>query len=156
MKRNYAILPLNPERLAEALALVETVFIEFEAPDYSEQGIQEFHKFIDGKRIRKELETSSLALWACFHDQRIVGVLGVEPRGHICLLFVSGAFHRQGIAKMMLEKGLAGFRRKKFAQVTVNSSPYAVQAYQRMGFVPLQPEQCINGIRFIPMALSLA
>lgn len=145
---------IGSETLQEAMELVKAVFMEFEAPDYSEQGIQEFLKFIDMERVRKQIETSLLTLWACFNGQRVIGVLGVETRGHVCLLFVSGDFHRQGIAKALLERGLGVFCHKKFAQITVNSSPYAVKAYERMGFVSAQPEQCINGIRFTPMTLD--
>lgn len=150
----YRIEQVSSHFFQQALALVENVFMEFEAPDYSEQGVEEFRKFINPERIQKEIDSSALRLWGCFHERQIVGVLGVESKGHICLLFVAKEFHRQGIAKAMLEKGLAPLREKNLPQVTVNSSPYAVPAYQRMGFITTQPEQCFNGVRYIPMALS--
>ncbi len=40
-------------------------------------------------------------------------------------------------------------------ELTVNASPNAVLAYERLGFTPAGPEQTVNGIRFIPMALAL-
>ena len=155
MCAEHRIKQIGSDTLQEALGLVKAVFMEFEAPDYSEQGIQEFLKFIDMDRIRKQIETSSITLWAFFNGKQVIGVLGVETRGHICLLFVSGAFHRQGIARALLKRGFGIFNRKKTTQITVNSSPYAVKAYERMGFVSTQSEQCINGIRFIPMSLDL-
>ena len=155
MRENLIISPLGAERLDEALFLVKEVFMEFEAPDFSEEGVKEFLKFVDKARIQNEMDSSALDLWVCLQAQRIVAVLGVEAKGHISLLFVSGAFHRQGIARAMLEKGLAACRQKGLTQVTVNSSPYAVQAYKRMGFIAMQPEQCIHGIRFTPMTLHL-
>ena len=39
--------------------------------------------------------------------------------------------------------------------VTVNSSPYAVGFYKKLGFVPLGPEKQADGIRFTPMRLSI-
>ena len=38
---------LEPEALEEALALVWEVFAEFEAPEYTQEGIEEFWRFID-------------------------------------------------------------------------------------------------------------
>lgn len=35
--------------------------------------------------------------------------------------------------------------------ITGNAAPNAVPAYRAMGFVEQDCEQCINGIRFIPM-----
>ncbi|WP_094603611.1 GNAT family N-acetyltransferase [Sporomusa silvacetica] len=40
-------------------------------------------------------------------------------------------------------------------EITVNSSPYAVLIYEKMGFVRTDVEQEINGIRFIPMKFNI-
>ncbi len=34
---------------------------------------------------------------------------------------------------------------------TVNSSPYAKEVYEHLGFVCTDTEQCVNGLRFYPM-----
>ena len=47
MSTKKEIRKLEPEALEEALALVWEVFAEFEAPDYSQEGIEEFWRFID-------------------------------------------------------------------------------------------------------------
>ena len=36
-------------------------------------------------------------------------------------------------------------------ELTLNSSPYGLPFYLRLGFFPLSEEQEINGIRFTPM-----
>jgi predicted GNAT family N-acyltransferase len=36
-------------------------------------------------------------------------------------------------------------------EISVNSSLYAVEAYERLGFVATDTEQQKNGIRFVPM-----
>jgi hypothetical protein len=41
-------------------------------------------------------------------------------------------------------------------KITVNSSPDAVGASRRMGFIPTSEEQLVNGVRFVPMGLSLS
>ena len=43
----------------DAIDLIWSTFLQFEAPDYSEEGIQSFKAFIDDKEIRKTLENSS-------------------------------------------------------------------------------------------------
>ncbi len=153
--RKYHIERMDFGFLRQAIELVESVFMEFEAPGYSDQGIEEFHKYIQIERLQNEMVSSRLMMWGCFLDKKLVGVLGIETKGHICLLFVAKELHRQGIAKTLLKEGLLLFRDKNFSQITVNSSPYAVPAYQRMGFAVTQPEQDVNGIRFTPMVLSL-
>ncbi|WP_460645598.1 GNAT family N-acetyltransferase [Lacrimispora brassicae] len=40
--------------------------------------------------------------------------------------------------------------------MTVNSSPYAVEIYHKLGFVDTDTEQLVNGIRFIPMEYTFA
>ena len=37
---------------------------------------------------------------------------------------------------------------------TVHSSPYAVEVYRHLGFVPTDEEQTVDGLRFTPMQYS--
>ena len=70
-----------------------------------------------------------------------------EPQ-HISLFFVKEAWHRQGVGRLLFD----AMRRDYAAQVfTVNSSPYAVEVYRHLGFVPTDTEQLTNGIRYTPM-----
>ena len=50
---------INDTQISNAIDLIWATFIQFEAPDYSEEGIQSFKAFIDDKEIRKTLENSS-------------------------------------------------------------------------------------------------
>ena len=57
-----------------------------------------------------------------------------------------GAFHAGELV------GVLAMRRDYTDQVfTVNSSPYAVEVYRHLGFVPTDTEQLTNGIRYTPM-----
>ena len=38
--------------------------------------------------------------------------------------------------------------------MTVNSSPYAVGIYRKLGFKAVDDEQSVNGLRFTPMTLE--
>jgi hypothetical protein len=62
------------------------------------------------------------------------------------MLFVRSSRQRGGIARGLL--AAAGDAKCAF---TVNSSPNAVSAYERLGFRITGSEQCLHGIRFVPM-----
>ena len=61
----------------------------------------------------------------------------------------------RGIAKKLMNRAMAMGNRKDISFFDVNSSPYAVEIYKKMGFVPTDDEQLVNGIRFIPMKKEL-
>jgi GNAT superfamily N-acetyltransferase len=73
------------------------------------------------------------------------------------LLFVDKSHQRKGIARELLKRSIEICRKRKsdIQRVTVNSSPNAVTAYQKIGFKDIEDEKVVNGIRFIPMELIL-
>lgn len=78
-----------------------------------------------------------------------MGVLATRKQGnHLALFFVAGEYHRQGIGKKLFAtvKSLA-----TADTITVNSSPYAVKIYRKLGFSATDSEQVVNGLSFIPM-----
>lgn len=40
-------------------------------------------------------------------------------------------------------------------RMTVNASPYAIPVYRKLGFIDIDVEQVINGIRFTPMVYEI-
>ncbi len=146
---------MEPQRLKESLDLVWRVFLEFEATDYSEQGVATFYEFIEYDAMAKRIQDRELALWYAQEGEAVVGVVAVRPQahvspaqahGHISLLFVEKQHHKKGIARRLVETATRGN-----TTVTVNSSPYAVHIYKRLGFVSTDSEQLLNGIRYTPM-----
>ena len=138
---------LTIEDLEPALRLAWEVFLKFEAPDYSEEGIQEFKKYIAPATARERFESRVLMLGA-FVSGNLAGVLEAGTSTHISMLFVAEKYHKQGIAKALFNEALAKLEN---ANITVNSSPYAIEVYKKLGFVATGEEQTINGIRFLPM-----
>lgn len=128
----------------KALILVWNVFLEFEAPDYSEEGINTFHGFINNDATVKALE-----MYGAYNDGHCVGVIATRDTGtHISLFFVGKDFHRQGIGRKLFEHVLKGNAAR---QITVNSSPYAVEIYHKLGFTDTETEQLTDGLRYTPM-----
>ena len=137
-----SIKQLDKKEIGGALDLVWNVFLEYEAPDYTQEGIETFYK-----SIHEENYLSMLAVYGAFIGEELVGVIATRNGGkHIALFFVDGKHHRQGIGKQLFKTG-------QKEEMTVNSSLYAVPIYNRFGFKDTGTEQAVNGVRFIPMEL---
>lgn len=147
------IRPLLPDEIEPCRSLVRSVFDRFEAPDYSREGAASFYSFLDS--VPEQFSSGALKIWAALREDRLIGVLAMRDGRHICLLFVDPGFHRQGIARSLVQTAAAFARESGQEQLTVNSSPYAVPAYHRLGFSDLGPEQTADGIRFTPMRCPL-
>ncbi len=148
----YNISDVMNQYLAEALGLVWNVFCEFEAPEYCEEGVAEFKRYIEPDAIHAKLESGELQMWISLSEDRVTGVIALRPPCLISLLFVDKHYHHQGIARTLFEHVLALVKAKgEHHEMTVFSSPYAAGYYRRMGFADTDTEQTVNGIRFIPM-----
>ncbi len=138
---------IKDNEMADAIDLVWRVFLEFEAPDYTEEGIEEFRKAINDKDWVNKRD-----FYGAFEDNKILGVIATKDLNHIALLFVDGRYHRRGIGTKLYEK-VRSLNTSNF--FTVNSSPYAHEVYKHLGFIDTDREQCIHGLRFIPMRKEL-
>ena len=67
---------------------------------------------------------------------------------HIALFFVEPCFQRQGVGRALF---LAANDACLLDEMTVNSSPYAIEIYKKLGFHAFSEEQLKDGIRFTPM-----
>ena len=150
---NYQIRELCVYDIRNAIDLVWEVFEEFEAPEYSEEGIKSFRDFIEYNSILEKYNNNNIFMYGCFDNNELLGIVAVREFKHICLLFVKKIFHNQGIAKNLFKFAID--KCKNISQypleITVNSSPYAVGFYHRMDFINTDEEQIVNGIKFIPM-----
>lgn len=147
------IIQLQKEEIKEALDLVWAVFQEFQAPEYSEQGIEEFQKFIFYHSNIEQYKEGKVSFWGWKEDDELAAVIATRGKNHISMLFVKKEYHRQGIARRLFKtvedtcKSLDGI-----SEITVNSSRFAVPVYKSLGFTETDNEQLVNGIRFTPMS----
>lgn len=138
---------INRDEREEALRLVEKTFMEYEAPDYPEKGIETFKNSV----FKSEKFLQSIVIYGAFEENKIVGIIATRNGGsHIALFFVDGAHHRNGIGRKLFETALKDCPGDT---MTVNSSPYAVEVYHHFGFVDTDKEQLTDGIRYTPMVL---
>ena len=128
----------------DALELVWKVFLKYEAPDYTKEGADEFFKSIHDDEWLNQIN-----MYGAFDGDRLVGVIATRQEGtHIALFFVDGEYHRKGIGRLLFQRVLED---NKVNYMTVNSSPYAVPVYEKLGFEATDKEQVKNGLRFTPM-----
>ena len=139
----YSVRRLAPEEVPAALELCWQVFLEFEAPEYSPEGVAAFRASLDDKeRVRK------LNFYGAFDGEKLVGVLCMRAPQHIGGFFVDAVYHCRGIGRRLFEAMRQDYEVQAF---TVNSSPYAAEVYRRLGFVPTDTEQLTDGLRYTPM-----
>ena len=156
MNEQIRIRNLDESEINKAYKLVYLVFNEFVAPLYSEDGIEEFSKFIDPPQLKERLRTDSFMLVAEIESE-FIGVIGIRDWRHIFLLFVKSDYQRRGIASLLLNEALKRCKSNNhnLEKLTVNSSPNAVTAYERMGFKATCEEQLTKVICYVPMVLDL-
>lgn len=131
-------------QISNAINLIWETFLKFEAPEYSAEGVQSFRAFIENKEIIQTLE-----FWGAYDNNELKGVIATNKnRKHICYFFVKAEYHRQGIGKKLWEYVLNNNQNEI---ITVNSSPYAVPVYHKLGFVDTDIEQLTDGIKYTPM-----
>lgn len=65
MIEDYIVTQMNKDSIKKygALDLVWQVFLEFEAPEYSDEGIQEFKNFIDINSIEQKIDKNEMLFW---------------------------------------------------------------------------------------------
>ena len=141
---SFTIRRLSENERQAALDLAWAVFSEYESPDYSQEGTEEFRKC-----LHDEEYLSGLNYYGAFDGEKLIGEIAIRPdRKHICFFFVDGRYHRRGIGTRMFRRLLEDYSGET---ITLNSSPYGLPFYKAIGFVPTDEEKTVNGIRFTPM-----
>lgn len=74
---------IDKTALNEALSLVWRVFQEYGAPDYTQQGIDEFYN-----SIHDESFLSKLSMLGAYVNKELVGVIAKEITAHISHCFL--------------------------------------------------------------------
>ena len=141
------IRPLADSEINAALKLAWDVFLEFEAPDYPPEGVEEFRL-----TLKNEEYLSGLKYYGAFDGEKLVGILAIrairEAAAHICFFFVDAQYQRKGIGTKLFSRMMEDFSGRT---VTLNSAPYGKPFYKKLGFAETDVEQTVNGITFTPM-----
>ncbi len=130
-------------------SLAREVFDQFVAPQYETEGVAEFHRYASVEALSQRHKSGHNTLVA-EHSGELVGMLHLREPRHVSMLFVQSSRQRGGIARGLLAAAGA-LTGETDCEFTVNSSPNAISAYDRLGFRITGSEQCVHGIRSVPM-----
>lgn len=143
-KNSFIIRKLEASEVDKAKCLAWKVFSEYESPDYSAEGSEEFRKCLHDEKYLAGIE-----YYGAFKENMMIGMIGVRrEQCHICFFFVDGRYHRLGIGTRLFKQLISDYQGKN---ITLNSSPYGLLFYKALRFIETDREQTINGIRFTPM-----
>ena len=134
---------IKKEELQETMDLAWKVFLKFEAPDYPEEGVEEFRRSIYDSEFVSKLE-----IYGAFEENTILGMIATRNMNHIAMYFVDEKYQGQGIGRKLYDTVCEVNTDNYF---TANASPYAKEIYEHMGFECQQEMQQVNGIKFYPM-----
>lgn len=135
---------LKKEEYSEAIQISLSVYMNCGKADFDKEGLDTFKKFIyDEKRL------NDLTIYGAFESNELVGMMAFRDEDkHISLFFIKPEYHRKGIGRLLFQSVINDH---PLAEMTVNSSTYAVPFYRNLGFVITGKRQTQNGISSVPM-----
>lgn len=156
IEEKYIIRPAYRNEWEDAMALAWKTFMQFEAADYTKEGIESFKNFISDNFLYRMFTLGAYQLFCAFDGEKMIGMISLRNETHISLLFVDEKYHRQGVGRALI-KYLSDYLLNEIGKnfLTVNGAPYAVGFYHHCGFVDQGPEETNDGIRYTPMKLML-
>jgi predicted GNAT family N-acyltransferase len=152
LKNDILFREAQPQEVQAITELVLRVFDKYVGCGYSEEGRAVFRIYCDPSAMATRLRQGNSFCQVAVLKQKIIGMIEVRDGNHIALLFVDDRYHKNGIAKNLINVAL---KKAKATDIEVNSSPFAVNIYKRMGFEQLDEELEKDGIRFVPMKKSI-
>ncbi|MBU2601335.1 MAG: GNAT family N-acetyltransferase [Actinobacteria bacterium] len=150
----FQVRDMAPGEEAAVLALVMAGFDEFVRPDFTDEGVAEFERSARSFVLDRP-DDHFLAV--AEEGDRLLGMLDLRDGSHIALFFVDAGRQGRGIGRSLLAHAIERCRvaDPDVGTMSVNSSPWAVPAYERLGFVAVDVESELKGIRFVPMIKQL-
>jgi GNAT superfamily N-acetyltransferase len=120
-------------------------FVEAVAPLYPPEGIATFQEYAQAGAIQAR-DGEGHMTFVAEQDKRITGMLHVRTPAHLAMLFVLPNHQRTGLARSLLETA------DRHARIlSVNASPNAVPAYEKLGFAVVGEMEQHKGMWVVPM-----
>ena len=138
-----------------AMEMVWKTFQRFNAPEYSQEGVESFYKFIINPLLEDMFIEGSYITCGAYEDDRIVGFGGYRNKNFLSMLFVDENYQNMGIATRLVDVLSKDMIRREQTVMRVNSSPYAIGFYENYGFVAVDERQISVGVEYLPMELDL-
>lgn len=143
---------LRPEEGVEAVALILSLFEQYIARDYTDEGSVVFRDYVTASSLVTD-DAENFALVATVEGS-IVGIAKIKRKNHLSMLFVSSDHQGRGLGRRLLEAAMSECikRDPEVVRLTTNSSRFGFPFFIKQGFKAVSEEAIINGVRFTPMA----
>jgi GNAT superfamily N-acetyltransferase len=131
------------------------LFEQYIFPDYTEEGKEAVRRYITVPSLIAD-DSENFTLVARLHGS-LVGIAKVKSRNHLSMLFVLGPCQGRGYGRRLLEAAITECkaRHPDLANVSANSSRFALPFFREHGFRVVDEERQVTGIRFTPVRLDL-
>jgi len=139
-----------------ASAVVHASFTALAAADWEPQAQQVFLTESSPETLAEKLKVAAYAAGA-FASAQMVGFLLMPTPALLGMLFVHPEWLRRGIARALWEKARTHIESAIPAVKTIelNATPYSLEFYRSIGFVPISAEFRREGCRATRMACWL-
>lgn len=156
METSYQIRSAYRNEWQDAMALAWKTFLRFEADVYTSEGVNNFRNFITDSTLYRMFVMGAYQMFVALDQGTVIGMITLRNPTHISLLFVDEKYHRHGIGRALV-KYLTEYLLSEVgvSKVTVNSSPYGVGFYHKLGFRDIRSEEKKDGIIYTPMEFIL-
>ena len=137
----------------DAMALAWKTFMEFEAKDYTKEGIESFKDFVTDSVLKRMFEMGAYQLFVAVDNLgKVFVMISLRSETHISLVFVDSNYHYKGVGRaLMNELWDYVIKEEGYRRVTVNAAPYAIGFYHKLGFKDTGREEMRDGIIYTPM-----
>ncbi|MGZ8467974.1 MAG: GNAT family N-acetyltransferase [Gemmatirosa sp.] len=141
---------MTPDETDAVATFAHRVYAHAIAPYESAEGRTTYAAYVAPDAMRARATDHAVAV--AESEGALVGMLEVRRGTHVSMLFVDPARQRAGVARRLLAHAFGPAAH--WPALTVNSTPGAVGAYARLGFVVEHAEIEHDGLRFVPMRRS--
>lgn len=127
------------------------------AEDLTEDAIDLFISIVSPEALAERSSADGSLFLTAWKGKSLLGTLVMRDGNHINLFFVDSAYHRKGIGRALLERAIPIIKERYSGarEIWVNSSRFAVPAYQAMGFKTQGSEVEEKGIFSIKMRKNI-
>lgn len=147
------IRPFAPTDAKAVSDLVRRVFDEHVAASFGPEGIAEMHCHVTAAAIAQRARTHQT--FVAWQGKQVVGVVEVRDTNHVSMLFVRTSHMGLGIATALMARVEEACRAAGRQRMKVHSSLNAQTFYERLGFVPTDEPQMVQGFAFVSMEKKL-
>ena len=154
MEPTFRVVSTSEATLASDL--VQQSFADLAASDWGPHARQAFFNESAPIALTHALNTAIFAAGA-FVEGAMVGFVLLPRPSQLSMLFVHPDYLRKGIARQLWEEARSHVEANfpEIKTIELNATPYAVNFYRSVGFVPISAEFTVDGCRATRMVCWL-